>query len=100
MSVFFSHLFLFLLADLLETLQHLHLVGAELAQLPEQPSAGGRGLEDVVSVRAREGGGQGVRGVTIGVPPGLGQAGHHRQLAGDHHGGLSLLALVTANRRR
>ena len=34
MSDFFAHLFLFLLADLLETLQHLHLVRTELAQLP------------------------------------------------------------------
>ena len=50
MSVFFSHLFLFLLTDLLETLQHLHLVGAKLAQLPEQPGAGGRCLEDVAGV--------------------------------------------------
>ena len=99
MSVFFSHLFLFLLSDLLETLQHLHLVGAELVKLPEQPGAGGRGLEDVVGVCAGVGGGQGqgVRGVTIGVPPGLGQAGQHRQLTGDHHG---LLTPVTANRGR
>ena len=95
MSDFFAHLFLFLLADLLETLQHLHLVRAELAQLPKQPGAGGRRLEHVVGVRAGEGRAQRVRGVTIGVGPGLGEAGQHRQLTGDHH----RVRLVTENSR-
>ena len=81
MSDFFTpHLFLFLLPDLLETLQHLHLVRTELPQLPEHPGPGG--LEDVAEV---PGAGEG-RGVTIGVGPALGEAGQHRQLTGDHHG--------------
>ena len=94
MSDFFAHLFLFLLADLLETL-HLHLVRTELAQLPKQPGAGSRCLEHVVGVRAGEGRGQRLRGVAIGVGPGLGEAGQHGQLTGDHH----RVRLVTVNSR-
>ena len=89
-----SYLFLLLLPDLLETLQHLHLVGTELlaqllAQLPEQPGGGGGGVEDVAGVGAGEAGGEGrgqrVRGVAVSVAPRLSEAGQHRQLARNHH---------------